>query len=96
MPEACLLLDRGTRQSTITLTALSALFVSLLQVRTVDQIVLSLGIEVSMEDFFDKHFLVRNLASLFGIPTERMRVPKIAVQAPWVSISWPSCPVTAT
>ena len=49
-----------------------------------------------MEDFFDKHFLVRNLASLFGIPTERMRVPKIAVQAPWVSISWPSCPVTAT
>ena len=40
-------------------------------------IVLSLGFEVATEDFFDPHYLVRNLASLFGIPQHRMRVPKI-------------------
>ena len=39
--------------------------------------VLSLGIELSTEEFFDPHYLTRNLASLFGIPASRMRVPKI-------------------
>ena len=40
-------------------------------------IVLSLGIETSVEDFFDPHYLMRNLASLFGIPAFRLRIPKI-------------------
>ena len=31
----------------------------------------------AQEDFFDPHYLTRNLASLFGIPADRMRVPKI-------------------
>ena len=47
------------------------------EIRTVQKIVLSIGIELPTEDFFDEHYLVRNLASLFGIPAERMRVPKI-------------------
>ena len=47
------------------------------QVKTVKKIVLSLGIEIATEDFFDAHYLVRNLASLFGIPSDRMRVPQI-------------------
>ena len=48
-----------------------------IEIKTVKKIVLSLGIEVSTEDFFDEHYLVRNMASLFGIPSERLRVPKI-------------------
>ena len=48
-----------------------------LEIKTVDAVVLSLGIEVTVEEFFDSHYLVRNLASLFGIPSDRMRVPKI-------------------
>ena len=48
-----------------------------LTIRTTNKIVLSLGIEVTVDDFFDSHYLVRNLASLFGIPTGRMRVPRI-------------------
>lgn len=32
---------------------------------------------MSVDDFFDPHYLVRNLASLFGIPAHRMKVPKI-------------------
>ena len=48
-----------------------------IEIKTVDAVVLSLGIEVTTENFFDSHYLVRNLASLFGIPSERMRVPKI-------------------
>ena len=36
-----------------------------------------LGFEVATEDFFDPHYLVRNLASLFGIPAGRMRIPTI-------------------
>ena len=47
------------------------------EIKTVKKIVLSLGIEVPTESFFDPHYLVRNLASLFGIPASRMRVPKI-------------------
>lgn len=47
------------------------------EIRTVPKIVLSLGLELKTEDFFDQHFLTRNLASLFGIPASRMRVPKI-------------------
>ena len=47
------------------------------EIKTVPEIVLSLGITLATEDFFDAHYLVRNLASLFGIPTNRMRVPKI-------------------
>ena len=31
---------------------------------TVDQIVLSIGLEVSVEEFFDSHYLVRSMASL--------------------------------
>ena len=46
-------------------------------IRTVPKIVLSIGIEVETEEFFDEHYLVRNLASLFGIPSDRMRVPQI-------------------
>ena len=46
-------------------------------VRTTKKIVLSLGITIGTEDFFDPHYLTRNLASLFGIPESRMRVPKI-------------------
>ena len=30
-----------------------------------------------MEEFFDAQYLVRNIASLFGIPADRMKVPKI-------------------
>ena len=48
-----------------------------MEIKTVDAVVLSLGIELAVEDFFDPQYLVRNLASLFGIPTDRMRVPKI-------------------
>ena len=48
-----------------------------IEIRTLDVITLSIGIEVSSEDFFDAQYLVRNMASLFGIPTERMRVPRI-------------------
>ena len=47
------------------------------EIKTVQKVVLSLGITVPTEDFFDSQYLVRNLASLFGIPTNRMRVPKI-------------------
>lgn len=47
------------------------------EIKTVKKVVLSLGMELSTEDFFDEHYLVRNLASLFGIPADRMRVPKI-------------------
>ena len=47
------------------------------EIRTVQKIVLSIGIELDTEDFFDEHYLVRNLASLFGIPADRMRIPKI-------------------
>ena len=47
------------------------------EIRTVKKIVLSLGIELPTEAFFDQHYLVRNLASLFGIPASRMRIPKI-------------------
>ena len=47
------------------------------EIHTVDKIVLSLGIEVSTEQFFDAHYLMRNLASLFGIPNGRMRVPNV-------------------
>ena len=57
-----------------------------IEIKTVDQIVLSLGIEISTDDFFDSHYLVRNLASLFGIPTERMRVPKIVAGSTVVDI----------
>ena len=32
---------------------------------------------MSVDDFFDAQYLVRNLASLFGIPAHRMKVPKI-------------------
>ena len=32
---------------------------------------------MSTEDFFDSQYLVRNVASLFGIPSDRMHVPKI-------------------
>ena len=48
-----------------------------MEIRTVDKIVLSLGIEVTTEELFDPHYLMRNLASLFGIPAGRMRVPDI-------------------
>ena len=58
-----------------------------LEVRTVDAVVLSLGIQVTTEDFFDSHYLVRNLASLFGIPTNRMRVPRIVAGSLGVDIS---------
>ena len=47
------------------------------EIKTVKKIVLSLGIELSAEDFFDSQYLMRNLASLFGIPSDRIRVPKI-------------------
>lgn len=47
------------------------------EIKTIEKVVLSLGIEISTEDFFDSHYLVRNLASLFGIPEDQMRVPKI-------------------
>ena len=48
-----------------------------IEIRTVDAVVLSLGIAVTTEDFFDSHYLVRNLASLFGIPASRLKIPKI-------------------
>ena len=48
-----------------------------IEIETVKKVMLSLGIEISTEDFFDEHYLVRNLASLFGIPSDRLRVPKI-------------------
>ena len=38
------------------------------EIRQVPKVVLSLGIELDTEDFFDPHYLTRNLASLFGIP----------------------------
>ena len=47
------------------------------EIKTVRKVVLSIGIELPTEDFFDEHYLVRNLASLFGIPPSRMRTPKI-------------------
>ena len=46
-------------------------------IKTVDAITLSIGLEVSVDEFFDAQYLVRNLASLFGIPAHRMKVPKI-------------------
>eukprot|EP00966_Prymnesium_polylepis_P159696 3690676-Prymnesium_polylepis.2 len=33
--------------------------------------------QVTTEQFFDPHYLMRNLASLFGIPDGRMRVPDV-------------------
>lgn len=48
-----------------------------IEIKSIPKIVLSLGIELTDNDFFDPHYLVRNLASLFGIPSKRMRVPKI-------------------
>ena len=47
------------------------------EIKTTKKITLSLGIELTAEDFFDQQYLMRNLASLFGIPKERIRVPKI-------------------
>ena len=32
---------------------------------------------MSVDEFFDAQYLVRNLASLFGIPAHRLKVPKI-------------------
>ena len=34
---------------------------------------------MSVDEFFDAHYLVRNLASLFGIPAHRLKVPKIVL-----------------
>ena len=48
-----------------------------IDIKTVPKIVLSLGIELAAEDFFDPQYLMRNLASLFGIPSDRIRIPKI-------------------
>ena len=39
-----------------------------LTIKTKQVITLSLGIELSTEDFFDPHYLQRNLISLLGIP----------------------------
>ena len=50
---------------------------NMMKIITKPVIVLSLGIETSVEDFFDPHYLMRNLASLFGIPSFRLRIPKI-------------------
>ena len=33
------------------------------EIKTVEKVVLSLGIELPAEDFFDEHYLMRNLAS---------------------------------
>lgn len=47
------------------------------EIKTIKTVVLSIGIELPTENFFDSHYLVRNIASLFGIPASRMRIPKI-------------------
>ena len=60
-----------------------------LEIRTINRVVLSLGIAVTTEDFFDQHYLVRNLASLFGIPTNRMRVPRIVAGSRLVDVEIP-------
>ena len=71
-----------------------------LEIRTVRKVQLSFGIELSTEDFFDSHYMTRNLASLFGIPPERMRIPKIVagslnldldVQEPDLCDAVPTC-----
>ena len=48
-----------------------------IDIKTVDLVTLSIGIEVSVDDFFDAQYLVRNIASLFGIPASRLKIPKI-------------------
>ena len=55
-------------------------------IKTVDKVVLSLGIALTTEDFFDPQYLVRNMASLFGIPMERMRVPRIVAGSAMIDI----------
>ena len=50
---------------------------SWVEIRQVPFVVLSLGFEITTEDFFDPQYLVRNLASVFGIPQDRMRIPSI-------------------
>ena len=47
------------------------------EIKAVRKVVLSMDVTLGNDDFFDSHYLVRNLASLFGIPASRMRVPKI-------------------
>lgn len=46
------------------------------EIYTIPIIVLSIGVEVSVEQFFDQHYFTRNLCSLFSIPAHRMRVPR--------------------
>ena len=48
-----------------------------LTIRTVPIIVLSIGIEVSVEDFFDTATLVRNICSLLQVPANRVKVVSI-------------------
>ena len=63
-----------------------------LTIVTVDQVVLSMDIEVTVEEFFDSHFLVRNMASLFGIPASRMKVPTIVAGSAVVSMEIEATP----
>ena len=67
-------------------------------IKTVDAISLSIGLEVSVDEFFDAQYLVRNLASLFGIPAHRLKVPKIVAGSVQTEIEVlalaPSLPLT--
>ena len=45
-----------------------------IKIVTRPEIVLSIGVVVSTEDFFDRGFLMRNLAALFGIGTHRLKI----------------------
>ena len=41
---------------------------------TRSEVVLSIGVTVTSEDFYDENFLMRNIAALFGIGTHRLKI----------------------
>ena len=45
-----------------------------LVIRTLSIVVLSIGVSVTTEQFFDSGFVARNIASLLGIPAARLRI----------------------
>ena len=45
-----------------------------IKIVTRPEIVLSIGLTVSTENFFDANYLIRNIAALFGIGTHRLKI----------------------
>lgn len=71
------LYDRNTKQLYITIKG-----DGMYRIETTPVVVLSLTLQVSVEDFFDEVNLIRNLALLLEIPSNRIRVVSISRETP--------------